>query len=344
MRTINLSFILVATLALGGMGCGKKGDPGAPELLGVNAQAQQARKIPQIGFLGATSMTAIRDRVEAFRQGLRELGYIEEKENIVIEWRFAEGNDSRLTGFAVQLVRLKVDVIVSAGPRQTPLLKRATSTIPIVMAFDNDPVGNGWVMSLARPGGNITGLSTLAPEISQKRLRLLKEIIPRLSRVAVLGNSSEPGDAQMLREARKEATQLKVMLQYLDIQDPKDIPIAFEKARKERAEAVLKLTNPIATEQRPQIIELATKNRLPAVYDRAEFVNDGGLMSYGVSSKDLFRRAATYVDKILKGANPAELPVEQPTKFELVINLKAAKQIGITIPQSVLFRADKVIK
>ena len=327
MRTINISFILVAALALA---------------LGTAAQAQQPTKIPQIGFLGATSMTAIADRVEAFRQGLRELGYIEGK-NILIEWRFAEGNDNRLPVLAAELVGLKVDVIVSAGPRQTPLLKKATSSIPIVMAFDNDPVGNGFVDSLARPGRNITGLSTYAPEISQKRLGLLKEIVPRLSRVAVLGNSSEPGDTQMLREARKAATQLKVMLQYRDILDPKDIETTFQNANKERAEAVLKLTNPIATQHRAQIIKLAEEYRLPAIYDRVEFVDDGGLMSYGVSSTHLFRRAATYVDKILKGFKPAELPVEQPTKFELDINLKAAKQIGITIPQSVLFRADKVI-
>ena len=328
MKTINFSFILVAALALA---------------LGTAAQAQQPTKIPQIGFLGATSMTAIADRVEAFRQGLRELGYIEGK-NILIEWRFAEGNDNRLSVLAAELVGLKANVIVSAGPRQTPLLKKATSLIPIVMAFDNDPVGNGFVDSLARPGRNITGLSTYAPEISQKRLGLLKEIVPRLSRVAVLGNSTEPGDTQMLREARKAATQLKVMLQYQDILDPKDIETTFQNANKERTEAVLKLTNPIATQHRAQIIKLAEEYRLPAIYDRVEFVDDGGLMSYGVNSTDLFRRAATYVDKILKGFKPAELPVEQPTKLELVINLKAAKQIGITLPQSVLFRAAKVIR
>jgi len=328
MKTINLASILVATLTLA---------------LGVIAQAQQPTKIPQIGFLGATSETAIWKRVEAFRQGLREFGYIERK-TILVEYRWANGKVERLPDLATELVRLNVAIIVTAGPIQTPVVKKATSSIPIVMAFDNDPVGNGLVESLARPGGNITGLSTLAPEISQKRLGLLKEIVPRLSRVAVLGNSSEPGDAQMLREARKAATQLKVMLQYLDILDPKDIDTAFRAASKERAEALLKLTNPIATERRSQIINLAEKNRLPAIYDRVEFVEDGGLMTYGVSSTDLFRRAATYVDKILKGFKPAELPVEQPTKFELVINLKAAKQIGITIPQSLLYRADKVIK
>ncbi|HET7005807.1 MAG TPA: ABC transporter substrate-binding protein [Candidatus Binatia bacterium] len=311
--------------------------------LGTVARAPQAAKIPQIGFLGATSRAAISARVEAFQQGLRELGYVEGK-NILVEYRWADGKIERLPDLAAELVGLKVDIIVTSGPIQTPFVKKATSSIPIVMAFDNDPVGNGFVDSLARPGGNTTGLSTYAPEISQKRLGLLKEIIPRLSRVAVLGNSSEPGDAQMLREARKAATQLKVMLQYLDILSPRDIETAFQNAHKERAEAVLKLTNPIATQHRAQIIKHAEEYRLPAIYDRAEFVEDGGLMSYGVSSTDLFRRAATYVDKILKGFKPAELPVEQPTKFELVINLKAAKQIGMTIPQSVLFRAAKVIK
>jgi putative ABC transport system substrate-binding protein len=325
------------------MGCGKKDDPRAPELLAVTAQAQQARKIPQIGFLGATSFDAVKARVEAFQQGLREFGYVEGK-SILVEYRWADGKFERLPDLAAELVRLKVDIIVTSGPIQTPFVKKATSSIPIVMAFDNDPVGNGFVESLARPGGNITGLSTLAPEIRQKRLEHLKEVVPRLSRVAVLGKSREPGNAQMLEKTKETATKLKVSLLYLDILDPKHIEPAFLTAIKERAQAVLTLTNPIVTERRKKVIDLAAKHRLPAIYDRAEFVHDGGLMSYGVSSTDLFRRAAWYVDKILKGANPAELPVEQPTKFELVINLKAAKQIGITIPQSVLFRAAKVIK
>ena len=328
MKTIGLLSILVAALIL---------------YLGTVAPAPQPTKIPRIGFLGATSSFAIAARVKAFQQGLRELGYIEGK-NIFVEYRWADGKIERLPDLAAELVRLKVNIIVTSGPIQTPFVKKATSSIPIVMAFDNDPVGNGFVDSLARPGGNITGLSTYAPEISQKRLSFLKEIIPRLSQAAVLGNSFEPGDTQMLREARKAATQLKVILQYRDILDPKDIEIAFRAANKERAEALLKLTNPIATQHRAQIIKLAEEYRLPAIYDRVEFVEDGGLMSYGVSSTDLFRRAATYVDKILKGFEPAKLPVEQPTKFELVINLKAAKQIGITIPQSVLFRAAKVIR
>jgi putative ABC transport system substrate-binding protein len=299
--------------------------------------------MPRIGFLITTSPSALADRIEGFRQGLRELGYVEGK-NIVIEWRHAEAKLDRLPALAAELVRLKVDAIVTAGPSSTRAAKKATSTIPIVMAFDNDPVGNGFVASLARPGGNITGLATLAPEISGKRLELLKEIVPKLSRVAVLGTSTTPGTAQNLKETELAAGALKVKLQYLDVLDPKDIETAFRAASKGRADAVLVLTSPVFVLQRTQIVDLAVKGRLPAIYDQSEYVEAGGLMSYGVSFTDLARRAATYVDKILKGAKPADLPVEQPKKFELVINLKTAKQIGVTIPQSVLYRADKVIK
>ncbi|HEV8342377.1 MAG TPA: ABC transporter substrate-binding protein [Candidatus Binatia bacterium] len=310
---------------------------------GAMAEAQQAKKVHRIGFLAAVFPSSIADRVEAFRQGLRELGYVEGK-NIVIEWRYAEGKLDRLPALAAELARLKVDVIVTAGPASTRPAKEATSTIPIVMAQVNDPVGNGFVASLARPGGNITGLSTLAPEISGKQLELLKEIVPRLSRVAVFGTSTQPGTAQSLKETELAAGSFGVKLQYLDVLDPKNIETAFQAARKGRADAVFVLGSPVFNSQRTQVVELAVKSRLPATYPFAEFVEDGGLMSYGMSSTDLFRRAATYVDKILKGAKPADLPVEQPTKFELVINLKTAKQIGLTIPQSVLFRADKVIK
>jgi putative ABC transport system substrate-binding protein len=308
----------------------------------VIAEAQQA-KIPRIGFLVASAASANSARVEAFRQGLRELGYVEGK-NIVIESRYAEGKIDRLPALAADLVRLKVDVILSAGPAVTRPASEATKTIPIVMAQDGDPVANGFVASLARPGGNITGLSTLAPELSGKQLELLKEIVPRLSRVAVLGNSTRPGNAQALKEIELAAGALKVQLQYLDVLATKDIETTFRAASKGRADGVLMLGNPVATSQRTQITGLAVKNRLPAIYDRPEFVEDGGLMTYSVSQNDLFRRAATYVDKILKGAKPSDLPVEQPKKFELIINLKAAKQVGLTIPPSVLARADKVIK
>jgi putative tryptophan/tyrosine transport system substrate-binding protein len=311
--------------------------------VGVTAEAQQPTKIPRIGFLGAISASANSARNEAFRQGLRELGYVEGK-SIVIEYRYAEGKLDHLSALAAELVRLKVDVIVSAGPEPTRSAKEATATMPIVMGFDNDPVGNGFVASLARPGGNVTGLSTLAPELSGKRLELLKEIVPKLSRVAVFGTSTQPGNAQALRETELAASALGVKLQYLDVLSPKDIETAFRAASKGRPDAVLVLSSSLVFSQRTHIAQLASKSRLPAIYYAAEFVEDGGLITYGVSIADLFRRAATYVDKILKGAKPADLPVEQPIKFELVINLKTAKQIGLTIPPNVLVRADKVIK
>ena len=243
-----------------------------------------------------------------------------------------------------ELVRLRVDVIVTGGSLATRAAKEATSTIPIVMTQDSDPVGNGYVASLARPGGNVTGLSTLAPELSGKQLELLNETVPKLARVAVLGSSNRSGNAQSVKETEHAAAALRVKVQYLDVLSPQDLEGVFRAAKKQNAEAVLVLTGPIVTSQRTVIINLASKNRLPAIYDRAEFVEDGGLMTYSVSSTDLFRRAATYVDKILKGAKPADLPVEQPKKFEFIINLKAAKQIGLTIPPNVLVRADRVIR
>jgi putative ABC transport system substrate-binding protein len=308
------------------------------------AQAQQSTKVPRIGYLSSAPFSASPERHAAFRQGLRELGYVEGK-NIVIEWRSAEGKLERQSELAAELVRLKVDVIVTGGSTATRPAKEATATIPIVMTQDSDPVGNRFVASLARPGGNITGLSNFAPELSGKRLEFLKEIVPRLSRVAVLGTSTVPGNAQMLRETELAAGAFGVKLQYLDILGPKDIQTAFRAAGEGRADAVLMLVRgPVATPHRKEIAELAVKNRLPAIYSGQEYVEAGGLMSYGVSLTDLDRRAATYVDKILKGAKPADLPVEQPTKFELIINLKAAKQIGLTIPPNVLARADRVIK
>jgi len=310
---------------------------------GAVATAQQPTKVARIGFLVANFPTTNPARNEAFRQGLRELGYVEGK-NIVIEWRYAEGKLDRLPAIAAELVRLKVDVIVTAGPAATRPAKEATGTIPIVMGFDNDPVGSAFVASLARPGGNITGLATLAPELSGKQLELLKEIVPRLSRVAILGNSTEPGNPQLLRETELAAGVFGVQLQYLDVRGPKDIETAFRAASKGRAEAVLLLPSPVLNPYRTEIADLAVKSRLPAIYGQPEFVEAGGLMVYSVSFTDLFRRAATYVDKILKGRKPADLPVEQPKKFEFIINLKAAKQIGLTIPPNVLVRADRVIK
>jgi ABC-type uncharacterized transport system substrate-binding protein len=306
------------------------------------AEAQQADKIPRIGFL-INSPSVFPGRIGDFRQGLRELGYVEGK-NLVIEWRSTEGKLDRAPTLATELVRLKVDILVSAGPTSTAILKEATTTIPIVMGFDTDPVGNGLVASLARPGSNVTGLSVLSPELGGKRLELLKEIIPKLSRIAVVGSSTLPGNAQTFRETELAAEALRVTLLYDDVLSPKDIEAAFQRAFKGRADAVLALGNSVLNAYRAKVADLAVKNRLPAMYYAAEFVEDGGLISYGVDFPDLFRRAATYVDKILKGAKPAELPVEQPTKFELVINLKTAKQIGLTIPPNVLARADKVIR
>jgi putative ABC transport system substrate-binding protein len=307
------------------------------------AGAQQPTKIRRIGYLQGVSPSAVAARTDAFREGLRHLGYVEGKD-IVIEWRSAEGQFDRLPALAAELARLKVEVIVTAGPTVTRPVKKATSTIPIVMAQDIDPVGNGFVASLARPGGNITGLATLSPEMSGKLLEILKEIIPRLSRLAVIGNSANPGDAQTKKETERAAEAFKVQLQYLDVQASKDIETAFRAANKARADALLVLGNPVLNAHRKQVVDLAVKNRVAVTYSRPEFINAGGLMYYGTNYNDLYRRAATYVDKILKGAKPGAPPVEQPTKFELIINLKAAKQIGLTIPQKVLARADKVIK
>ena len=306
-------------------------------------EAQQPAKVARIGFQLDNPASAVTGRIEAFRQGLRELGYVEGK-NIIIEWRSSEGRIERRSEIAAELVRLKVDVIVSAGPTVTRVVREATSTIPIVMGQDTDPVGSGFVASLARPGGNITGLAALSSEMSGKQLEILKEIVPRLSRVAVIGNSTNPGDAQALRQTVLAAGSFEIYLRYLDVLDPKDIETVFRAAAKGRADALLVLGNPILNAQRKQIVELVVKHRLPATYSRPEFIEAGGLMYYGTSYNDLFRRAATYVDKILKGAKPADLPVEQPTKFEFTLNLKAAKQIGLTIPHNVLAQADKVIR
>jgi putative ABC transport system substrate-binding protein len=308
------------------------------------AYAQQPAKVSRIGFLAVAPLSTIEQRTEAFRQGMRELGYAEGT-NVFIDWRSAEGIQDRVPKLAAELVRLKVDVLVTAGSRATRSAKAATVTIPIVMAQDPDPVANGFVASLARPGGNITGLSTLSPELSGKRLELLKEMVPKLSRVAVFGTSTSAEDKKSLEEIKLTAEAMKVQVQYLDILTGKDIDSGFRAATKARADAVLwTVSGSIFRPHRTQIVELAVKSRLPVIYNSAESVEAGGLVAYGVNGGDLYRRAATYVDKILKGAKPADLPVEQPKKFEFIINLKAAKQIGLTIPPNVLARADRVIK
>ena len=307
------------------------------------AQAQQTKKVPRIARLALGATPSADRRADAFRQGLRQLGYAAGKD-IVIESRYADGKLDRLSELVTELVHLKVDVIVTLGPAPTRAAKVATATIPIVMTQDADPVGNGFVASLARPGGNITGLSTLAPEISGKQLELLKETVPKLSRLAVFGSSTIPGHALSLREIGLSAGALNVQLQYLDVLGPKDVETAFRAASNQRAEALIVFGGSIIGAQRTRILEFTVKNRLPAIYSGSGPVVSGGLMSYGVNIVDLDRRAATYVDKILKGAKPADLPVEQPTKFEFIVNLKTAKQIGLTIPPNVLTRADRVIR
>jgi putative ABC transport system substrate-binding protein len=267
-----------------------------------------------------------------------------EGKNVIIEYRYAEGKLDRVRGLAAELVRLKVDVIVTGGATNTRAAKEATSTIPIVMAQDPDPVGNGLVASLARPGGNITGLSSLSAELSGKRMELLREVLPKLSRVAVLGTAINAGNARQLRETELAAGTSGVQLLYLNVLGPKDIETALQDAAKRRADAVLVLSGPILNPRGKEIAELAAKSRLPAIYNTPEAVEAGGLLSYGVSLIDLGRRVATYVDKILKGAMPGDLPIEQPTKFELIINLKAAKALGLKIPAHILMEADKVIE
>ena len=311
-------------------------------MCGAVAAAQQPKKVSRIGYPNCRlPFRQCRGSRNGISAGTARTWLCRGK-NIVIEWRSAEGKIDRLPALAAELVRLKLDVIVTGGPTATRPVKQATTTIPIVMTQDSDPVGNGFVASLARPGGNITGLSNLAQEISGKRLEILREIVPKLSRVAVLGMSNNPGNSQSLRETELAASALGVQIQYLDIRDSKDIEAALRTASKQRADAVLVLNFPGNFSR--GIPDLAVKNRLPAIYYNSTIVDNGGLMSYGASITDLDRRAATYVDRILKGAKPGDLPVEQPTKFDLIINIKAARQIGLTIPPSVLARADKVIK
>jgi len=309
----------------------------------VFAQAKRPTKIHRIGYLSVNPLSRNTARIEAFKLGLRELGYIEGK-NIVIEWRSAGGNFDRTPALAAELVHLNVEVIVTGGARATRPAKAATSTIPIVMASDNDPVGSRFVASLARPGGNITGLARLTPEISGKRLELLKEIVPNLSRVAVFGSSINPGNARALREVELAAEALEVKLQYLDVLRPKDIDTAFRAASEGHADAALVLGSPVFNPQRKKIVGLAAKYRLPGMYNRPEFVEAGGLTTYSVSSTDLFRRAATYVDKILRGRKPADLPVEQPMRFEFIVNLKTAKVLGLTMPPEIMVQATRVIQ
>jgi putative ABC transport system substrate-binding protein len=307
------------------------------------ADAQQAAKVARIGFLVAGSPSSFSNNIEAFRQGLRERGYVEKK-NITIEYRYAEGKLDLLRELAAELVRLKVDIIVTQSSLDAYAARQSTSTIPIVMTASGDAVGTGLVASLARPGGNITGLTSLSRELSGKRLELLKEVVPRLSRVAVLWNAANPDKARDVEETQIQARTLGLELQSLEIRGPNDFDGAFQTATRKRAGALLTLADSLTITHQSRIVDLAAKNRLPAMHEQKEFVEAGGLMAYGPSLLGLFRHVATYVDKILKGAKPADLPVEQPTQFELVINLKTAKNIGLTIPPELLVRANKVIK
>jgi ABC-type uncharacterized transport system substrate-binding protein len=310
--------------------------------LSVSAQAQETKKLPRIGYLSIGDIRG--PRSNAFFQGLRDLGYVEGK-NVLVEHRGdPQRREDRLPKLVDELVRLKVDVIVALDPPSAHAAIAATKTIPIVMRSTDDPVATGFVASLARPGGNVTGLYSETGELIGKRLEVLKESIPGISRVGVLWNPAFPTGPANYRETEKFAAALRLNLQSLEARDPQDFAVAFRSATKKRSQAVFPLRNPLIVNERKRIAELAIGSRLPVMYDDREFVESGGLMSYGTNLAELYRRAAYYVDRIIKGTKPAELPVEQPTKFEFIINLKAAKQIGLTIPPNVLARADRVIR
>jgi putative ABC transport system substrate-binding protein len=309
--------------------------------LSFSADAQQPKKVPRIGYLAADPQGPT---LEAFRQGLRDLGYIE-RQSIIIEWRFAEDKPDRFPELAAELVGLKLDVIVAGNSLAVAALKRATTTVPIVMAtYTGDPVADGTVASFSRPGGNITGLVPLDPELSGKQLELLKETLPKLSRMAVMWNPNDSGARLQWQETQTAAGALGIQVLPLEVRAPGELDKAVERVVRAQVDALVVLRNPLFYLLRKRIVTAAEKGRLPGMYPISDFVEVGGLMSYSGNNDAQYRRAATYVDKILKGTKPADLPVEAPTKFELVINLKTAKQIGVTIPPSVLARADKVIK
>jgi putative ABC transport system substrate-binding protein len=312
-----------------------------PMLAPFAARAQQPAKIPRIGYVRAEKPPTV--DIDAFRKGLREHGYVEGK-NIIVEYRWADGHEAKLRSIVAELIGLNVDLIVTSAPAATRAAKEATTTIPIIMVLVADPVGFGFVASLARPRNNITGSAYLLPELSGKRLQILKDVVPQLSRVAVLWNASNPYKPRDLSEVQAVSTALQVTLHTLPVGGPDDFDNAFKAAVEERAQGLLTLEDPFTLVHRKRIVDLAAKHRLPAVYAVRPFVEAGGLMSYGPDRAEQSRRAATYVDKILRGTKPADLPVEQPTKFELVINLKAAHALDITIPATMLGRADEVIE
>ena len=313
--------------------------------LAVQAAAQPASQVPRIGYIspGSSSNASRVARLDAFRQGLREQGYVE-GQNVVIEPRWAEGNYDRYAELTAELVRSKVDVLVTVGAAGSQVAKRATKTIPIVMTVVNDPLGGGLVESLAHPGGNLTGLSMMAPDLVGKQLQLLMEIVPKLSRVAILSNPASPGSAPQLRVAEALAPTLGLRLQVLEARTPQDIDRAFAAMGKERAGGLVVLAESVFTNQAKQLADKAVKMRLPTIFALKEHADAGGLVVYGADPLDMERRAAGFVAKILKGAKPADLPVEQPSKLELIINLKTARAIGLTVPHAVLVRADQVIE
>ena len=304
------------------------------------AEAQQPGKLPRIGFIGFDS---IPEREGAFKKGLYDLGYLEGK-NIAIEWRSADGSLERLPKIVAEVLRLNLDVIVTNGAQVTQAVKRATQTVPVVMGVSGDPVGTGVVNSLARPGGNITGLSIMSPELTGKRLELLKEVVPRVSRIGVLWNPTVPDKLLDFKSTEIAARSVSVRIESFEVRQPNDFTHSFRAISEAHPDALMALGEPLINSKRKEIVDFAARSRLPTIYEGRVFERSGGLMVYGADVTELFRRAAVYVDKILKGANPADLPVEQPTKLELIINLKTAKQIGLTIPPDVLARADKVIK
>jgi putative tryptophan/tyrosine transport system substrate-binding protein len=308
-----------------------------------SAQAQQPTRKPLIGVLVAGSPSSMESRINAFQKRLRELGYME-GQNIVVEYHYAGGNYDRITAIATDLVRSQANVIVTWAIPVTQVVKNATNTIPIVMAGGGNPVETGLIESLARPGGNITGLATIQNELTGKRLELLKEAVPKISRVAVVLNPEGQVPTRGYEPLKGIAKSLKISLEPLEIRKPNEIDKAFAAIPKSRVDALILESDPVFNTNRQKVIALTVKNRLPAMYPERRWAEDGGMMAYGTDLIEVASRAAIFVDKILKGAKPADLPVEQPTKFELAINLKTAKQIGVTIPQSVLFRADRVIK
>ena len=312
--------------------------------LPLAVEAQQARGLPRVGYLVVNSAAVTQRHVAAFKQGMREHGWVE-GQNFLFEIRYADGRVDRLPALVAELIGLKVDIIVATSSATTWAAKKATASIPIVMGISADALGEGLVANLAHPGGNITGMTYLVgPEIAGKHLELLKTLVPTASRIAVLANPVNRSHANLTRELKAAAGAFGVQLQVFEAQAPGEIDAAFAAMTRDRAAALLVLTDSVFVGHHVRVTDLAARNRMPTMYYQREFVEAGGLISYGASLLDMYRRAATHVDKILKGANPADLPIEQPTTFELVINLKTAKALGLSIPQSLLLRADEVIK